>query len=119
MHSLRCVSFGVIGLWITIINAIFHNILGEKIDFDVFKFLNQADIYEILKDYPVGIRKKVYQSYEVWLANYSSRDMSVVSRVFPQSDTTAAVPETMQQSSKDGVSSFYHILNSFITISII
>jgi len=98
---------------------IFCNILEEKIDFDVFKSLNQADIYEILRDYPVGIRKKVYQSYEVWQTNYSTGDMSTISRVIPQSDLTPIIPQSMQQTSKEGVSNISHILklffNNFLT----
>ncbi|KAL7014818.1 hypothetical protein ACKWTF_016141 [Chironomus riparius] len=77
----------------------------QKVDFEVFKVLNQADIYEILKDYPLGIKKKVCQSYEVWQKNYLTEDNHSESRIIPQSDFASGAPlhsQNVQSSSKEG-----------------
>ena len=73
-------------------------------DFEVFKVLNQADIYEILKDFSLGIKKKVYQSYEVWQKNYLTEDDHTESRAKPQTDCASGTSQSIQQSSKEGVS---------------
>jgi hypothetical protein len=78
-------------------------ILEQQVDFDVFKSLNQTDIYEILSDYPVGIKKKVHQSYEVWQKAYISEDIPIVSTITSYSVPTSNAPQIAQQSSKDGV----------------
>ncbi|XP_070507985.1 uncharacterized protein [Chironomus tepperi] len=91
-----------------------HLFKEEKVDFDVFKSLNQTDMNEILRNYPVGIRKKIFQSYEIWQNKYLAEDDNTASRKIFQKDSASRDSQIVQQSSKDGFEALRiaYILNS-------